>query len=476
MSALRPLERMDDRALDWPVANLWNDRVTWAELEQRLGDAGVGQVQLKFLSTYAKNQIAGLGSDLAALGHLYPGPVTSRRPASRKPKAGPPIFQTSLPWVWLTERGLAPAPETKLIYYPQYPEIRLSGYLDSSPGSPAELLSHSTDPLSRSKEKGRCLIFGPGRDRKVYAAVVSGSSPAASYLEQFRNPRGRLVSLILGTKQTSSKDLLFAELLSIHRKGWLTPYRLNSDGGTSPCTGSNCHGVTLESELGIVGNGKAAPDYLDWEVKGHKVAHLRGHLSSKITLLTPNPDGGNAKKLGTNWLTHTYGKLDAKGQRWDFGGIHKSEEVHPHTGLQFGIHGYDADANAITGDGHLFLRDPRADEPIGIWSFAKLLTHWQTKHAKTVFVPCIGNEALRAEDSAVPAQFSYGTKVHVGEGTTFLRFLAAVASHTVVLDPGLKSERSADGGWQPKTRFQFRASLAGAEALYQSFTKETIDP
>jgi hypothetical protein len=458
------------------VANLWNDRVTWAELEQRLRDAGVGQVQLKFLSTYAKNQIAGLGSDLAAFGHLYPGPVTSRRPASHKPKAGPPIFQTPLPWVWLTERGLAPAPETKLIYYPQYPEIRLSGYLDSAPGSPAEFLSHSTDPLSRSKEHGRCLIFGPGRDRKVYAAVVSGRSPAASYLEQFRDPRGRLVPLILGTKQASSKDLLFAELLTLHRKGWLTPYRLNSDGSTSPCTGSNCHGVTLESELGIVGNGKAAPDYLDWEVKGHKVAHLRSHLSSKITLLTPSPDGGAAKKLGTHWLAQTYGKLDVKGTRWDLAGVHKSGEIHPQTGLQFGIQGYDASANEITEDGYLYLRDPKVDEPIGVWSFARLLTHWQTKHAKTVFVPCIGNEASRKQEESLPTKFSYGTHVHVGEGTNFLRFLAAVASKTVFLDPGLKSEQTSVGKWQPKTRFQFRASLTNAKSLYRSFTQETIDP
>lgn len=89
-------------------------------------------------------------------------------------------------------------------------------------------------------------------------------------------------------------------------------------------------------------------------------------------------------------------------------------------------------------------------------------------------MPCIDNEIIRKVDASLPKQFSYGTKVHVGEGTDFLRFLAAVANQTVVLDPGLKSELMPNGRWQPKTRFQFRSTLTKAATLYRSFAKETV--
>lgn len=458
------------------METLWNDILTWPTVVKRFREVGVTQVQVKSLSKNHnnRNQISGLGTDLAALSHLFPGPVSLRSSTSKRAQEGSLIYHTSLPWIWLTYEGIAPAPETKLAYYPQHKELRLSGFLDSSPRSPRELLSFGTGPGQRGQEDGRWLIFGPGNHRQVYALIVSRYSPAASYLEQFKDPRGKLVSMSIRADSASSKDVLFAELLRIHQKDWVSSYRLRRDGSTSVCSGTNCHGVTLESELGIIGNGRAAPDYLDWEVKGHKVAHLERHLSSNITLLTPNPDGGKAYELGSDWLTRTYGKPAAGGNRWDLVGVHRHGQIHSSTGLVFGMSGFDANAREITGDGYLYLYDPRSDEQLGTWSFAKLLTHWQTKHAKTVFVPCIDNEIIRKVDASLPKQFSYGTKVHVGEGTDFLRFLAAVANQTVVLDPGLKSELMPNGRWQPKTRFQFRSTLTKAATLYRSFAKETV--
>lgn len=426
----------------------------------------MSQVQVKFLSRNhnSKNQIAGLGSDLTALGHLFPGPVTSHQPHSRKPKAGPPIYRTSLPWIWFTKNGIAPAPETKLIYYPQYPEIRLSGFLDSSPNSPKELLAPSADLESRGQEEGRCLIFGPGNNRSVYAVIVSKYSPAAAYLSQFNNGRGRLVTLSLREDKASTRDLLFRELRNIHEKHWIEAYSLRKDGERVACDAPNCLGVTLESELGITPNGFARPDYLDWEVKGHKVSHLNAHLSSRITLLTPNPDSGEAKQKGTSWLTQTYGKLDSTGSRWDLSGIHRAGEIHPKTNLEFGLVGFDAINNSIVDDGYVFFRDPDRQIDLGRWSFAKLLTHWQTKHSKAVFVPGI-------EKDSRPRAYSYGTKLHVGEGTSFLHFLSAIANGSVVLDPGLNSKATGKDTWTPHTRYQFRSSLTKAGALYKKFEK-----
>lgn len=451
------------------MGNLWHDRVTWEGLEQRFRDHGVRQVHVKFLSRNhnSKNQIAGLGNDLAALGHLFPGPVTTHEPTSGKPKAGAPIYRSSLPWFWFTKEDLSPAPETKLIYYPQYPEIRLSGFLDSSPDGPNELLAFNRAPGSRGQEEGRCLVFGPSTDRKVFAMVVSRYSPAAAYLQQFNTGQGKLVQLSLREDEASSRDVLFQELRLIHAKNWIEAYRLRPDGSRHICNGPNCHGVTLESELGITANGRAAPDYLDWEVKAHRVTHLNGHLSSRITLLTPNPDSGEAKTAGTTWLTKTYGKPDALGQRYDLSGIHKSGITHKKTGLKFGIFGFDLESRKIVDDGYLYLRDPQKETDLGRWSFSKLLTHWQTKHAKAVFVPCIAT-------GSVPNQYSYGTRIHVGQGTSFPQFLAAVATGNVVLDPGLNTKLTDGNIWKAHTRFQFRSSLTNAPALYRSFEKVNL--
>jgi hypothetical protein len=447
------------------VSNLWNDTVGWPELEARFVKHGVDQVQVKYLSRNhnSKNQIAGLGGDLSSMGHLYPGPVSSHFSGSRKPKAGPPIYWSSLPWVWFAERGLSPAPETKLIYYPQYPELRLSGFLDSSDHAPTELLAFSNAPDSRGQEEGRILVFGPGSDRSVFAMVVSAESSAASYLERFRPPHGRMAAILLRDPGLTSKELLFRELGRINKKEWIRSYRLRPDGSTEDCMGTNCHGVTLESELGITGNGKAAPDYLDWEVKGHLVAHLKSHLSSKITLLTPNPDGGTVKNAGTTWLTQTYGTHNAAEGRYDLAGIHKAGVLNAKTGLEFGVEGFDSEKRQIVDDGYLFLRDVGHEEDLARWSFAKLLTHWQTKHAKTMFVPSINNRLT-------PASFWYGKHLYVGEGTSFLHFLKAVSDGVVVLDPGLNTKIGA-GVWKAHTRYQFRTSLTQASVLYRSFDK-----
>jgi hypothetical protein len=271
----------------------------------------------------------------------------------------------------------------------------------------------------------------------------------------------------LRADEASTRDVLFQELRQIHAKGWIEAYRLRPDGSRTACDAPNCHGVTLESELGITANGVALPDYLDWEVKSHKVNNLNAHYSSRITLLTPNPDSGEAKTKGTTWLTRTYGKLHADGTRYDLSGIHKAGETHPATKLEFGIFGFDAESKTIVDDGYLYFRDPVQEIELGRWSFAKLLTHWQTKHAKAVFVPCI-------DEGASPREYAYGTKVHVGEGTSFLHFLGAVANGSVVMDPGLNTKITDANTWKPHTRYQFRSSLTKAGELYKSFEKVTL--
>lgn len=68
--------------------------------------------------------------------------------------------------------------------------------------------------------------------------------------------------------------------------------------------------------------------------------------------------------------------------------------------------GFDAATKTIVDDGYLYFRDPQQDLDLGRWSFVKLLIHWQTEHAKAIFVPCIATDTK-------PREYSYGTKIHV---------------------------------------------------------------
>ncbi|KSU75415.1 hypothetical protein AS031_12650 [Pseudarthrobacter enclensis] len=131
--------------------------------------------------------------------------------------------------------------------------------------------------------------------------------------------------------------------------------------------------------------------------------------------------------------------------------------------MEFGLFGFDPVQQKIIDDGYLYLRDPGRENNLGRWSFSKLLTHWQTKHAKAVFVPCVAQ-------GTDPDQFAFGTRIYVGEGTSFLRFLAGVSSGAVVLDPGLNT-KLANNVWKAHTRYQFRSSLTNAPSLYRSFEK-----
>lgn len=65
------------------------------------------------------------------------------------------------------------------------------------------------------------------------------------------------------------------------------------------------------------------------------------------------------------------------------------------------------------------------------WSFAKLLSHWQEKHAYAAYIPSLKRE--------LPAAYWYGSTVRLGEGTDFLRFLRAMAAGAAYYDPESRS-------------------------------------
>ena len=96
------------------------------QLRRMMAHHGVTQLLVKELAANdnSKNQPY-LGGNLEILNLLPMGEV--REETTPKGKTG---LKAPLPLSWLRGDGsVTPAPNTQIILYPQYPEIRLSGFL-----------------------------------------------------------------------------------------------------------------------------------------------------------------------------------------------------------------------------------------------------------------------------------------------------------------------------------------------------------
>lgn len=93
-------------------------------------------------------------------------------------------FKASLDFNWLVEAGaIANAPHSQLILYPDYPEVRLSGFIRGCSIAPSNLLQ----PVPRNKRTGndgRFLVLGITRDGRIIAYLAgSGSKVALSIIK-----------------------------------------------------------------------------------------------------------------------------------------------------------------------------------------------------------------------------------------------------------------------------------------------------
>jgi len=400
----------------------------------------------------SKNQIY-LAGDLEALNIL-----PSQKIYAQNTKSGP-SFKARLDFSWLHPSGrLFPAPGAQFILYAQYPEVRFSGFLQGAEEAPSELLA--------KRLPGRILFFGVTRDSKIIGfAVGSDTKIAKEYREIYsRSERGVLVEIPLSKQSEPCGDsrlVLLRELGRIHRKGWIDSKQLSENGEVLPCTAQQCGGFTLEAELKIPKNSKAEPDFLGWEVKQYAVPSFLRSGNGRITLMTPEPDGGFYKTLGIEGFIRRFGYKDKMGRpdRMNFGGIHKVNEASSATGLTMKLIGYEKDKNKIkNADGALVL-ETREGKPAASWSFSSILEHWTKKHAKAVYVP----STCRKEPKW---QYSYGKSVQLCEKTDALKLLYALAKGDVFYDPGIKMENASSSKPLTKRRSQFRISTGKIGSLY----------
>lgn len=421
--------------------------------------AGCNRLVAKWLAPNdnSKNQIY-FGPDFQAVNLLPHGKVITDDGR----------FKAPLDLDWVDETGTSSnAPWAQLILYPQYPEVRFSGFLRGSPGAPSELLA--------SREKGRLMLLGFGEGSKILGHVASADSPIARELEVLTET-GRGVSvgvfleLPMGREKGDPTEKLLRALRGVHEAGWVSGQRLRADGVVTQTNAPNACGYTLESLLGISANSAADPDFAGWELKSLTVRTLGVYPAShRMTLMTPEPKGGFYRERGVLDFVRRYGYRDRNGieDRLNFGGQFRVGSREKTTGLAMNLLGYSALPGEVTGriddpNGGVALLDD-AGEVAALWPYADLIEHWNRKHALAAYVP-----AVSRTESGV-RQYRFDRIVFLGIQTYFLRFLGSMNLGRVVYDPGIKVERNSSPSPVTKRRSQFRTRFSDLELLYARF-------
>jgi hypothetical protein len=422
-----------------------------AKLRKMMAAVGVRRLVVKRLAQNdnSKNQIY-LGSGFEVLNILPFGEMYED--SSKKNQ----IFKAPLNFRWLLPDGsVTPAPGAQLILYPQYPEVRMSGFLQGSKNAPSDLM--------RVRQAARIMFMGIDQLGLITAAVVPPDDDLAKEFENaVAGQDERLFyELAVSADVDDAKAKLLSELKRVHELGWITSKRLMSDGSLGPCNSPNCGGYTLEAELGVKPNGFSEPDYMGWEVKQHGGTNINKPTSGgPITLMTPEPTGGYYRDKGAEAFVRKYGYPDRRGRedRINFGGIFRVGVLAELTGLTMVLDGYDAATGTLDATKGIALVD-RHGAHAAVWGYTGLIKHWARKHERAAYIPSITRAQPRL-------QYHYAGAVLLGEETDFIRFLNAMAAGEIYYDPGIKLEAASTKHPKLKRRSQFRVAVRNLPRLY----------
>ena len=132
------------------------------------------------------------------------------------------------------------------------------------------------------------------------------------------------------------------------------------------------------------------------------------------------------------------------------------------------IEGFDpSNGGRITDiDGSISLRDS-AGEAAAIWSFKRLMQHWNRKHSQAAYIPSMFRNP--------PPEYSYGPQVLLCERTDFILFLNAFCDGAVYYDPAIKMENASSAQPSIKRRSQFRTRHRDLMQMYHSHHTVGLD-
>lgn len=339
----------------------------------------------------SKNQVR-LASDPSDLQMFGPADPIAEKSTSRKKKARTNVFHLALNLSWLDEDlNPVPAPRAQFVFYPQYPEVRFTGFLKGCRSAPSWLFDYD------QRAPGKIMIFGSkplkafnqgGPTREIFALTIPHDAQAAGWFRgRFASAEKigkRLARIPIAPDSSTNTKIDLLKNLKKFRSEWRRAMRMTKDGIFETKTGANnAAGLHLEYLFGVVSNSLPEPDYLDWELKARKVDKPNATLgSSRHTVFTPDPDGGAyvdmdlvdfVKKWGYKNENKQYaGKrydLTASGMRIGVG--HKRLPD-----MELRLSGYTSEKEFDV-DGALELVDHRDETVAASWSFSRMLAHWQ---------------------------------------------------------------------------------------------------
>ena len=460
-----------------------------------------------------------LGHGFDALNLVPFGEVTSDSSTKQ------PIMKAALTLRWLDDEGrAAPAPGAQLVLYPQYPEVRMSGFLRGCPIAPAAQMR----PVPKEHRRfnngadGRLLFLAllPSREIVAYLAPA-GSAIAGDFDAKQRQRPFTTAGVFLDVPLPGAGEQLALMLTGLSGGGegtgigqWLPPaavrdvqeHQQREPGSAAPTTTLTAevpvlpatddarelllarlrqiHALGWHPSCRLHADGTLHP-YAARNGGGYTLEALFGIVpngraepdfmgwelkacgSDRVTLMTPEPDSGYYANHGVGAFVRRYGHV-ADGDTLYFTGIHRSGVSCAATGQTLTVRGFDAAAGKITDvDGGIYLVTDGSVESAG-WSFSRLLEHWGRKHAAAAYVPC------EASDSG-EAAYRYTSPVMLGEGTRFEKLLTGLSSGAVYYDPGSKVSDANSTKPKVKARSQFRIGRKDLAQLYDCFSSESIE-
>ena len=304
-------------------------------------------------------------------------------------------------------------------------------------------------------------------DRRILGhAASSGSIVSNQLLSMTRSgTKGIFIEIPMCASPEIDDDraCLIRSLKHIHEKGWIDSKQLSGDGTLTPCNSPQCGGFTLEAELGISKNSLSEPDYHGWEIKQHHVSSFERLEVGIITLMTPEPDGGQYANEGPEQFLRKFGYPDKNGRadRHNFGGLYRVGVRNPSTRLTLNLIGYSREKNSITDPGGSVSLMTDEAQIAASWGFGPLLRHWNRKHAKAAYIPSLCRDIPNR-------QYHFGDRVRLAVETDFMLLLRAFSDGTVYYDPGIKLENASSNRPKVKRRSQFRTKSKDVGRLYDS--------
>ena len=122
-----------------------------------------------------------------------------------------------------------------------------------------------------------------------------------------------------------------------------------------------------------VPNGRSEPDFLCLEMKAYS--------GDRITLMTPEPDGGMYGERGVKVFVREYGKPTGDDTLY-FTGTHRADCRNEKTGLTLAVRGFNPSRKIIEDVGGAVELLNDAGHCAAAWSFAELMIGWNKKHAQ----------------------------------------------------------------------------------------------